>query len=101
MNSHSHPIGGKETLASSTEDESNFDAAVFNTAVDHCFEKLDKLVMRLHRYPLDAVTVAMGTYFQDLLGFLLDQRACTVDDVREFLREIESGVLEAQGPAEK
>jgi hypothetical protein len=96
-----HPIHARETPASSIDEESEFDAAVFDTAVQHCFERLDKLVERLHRYPLDAVIVAMGTYLQELLGFLLDERACTVDEVREFLRDIESGVLEAQGPAEK
>lgn len=92
-----HPIHEMEAPTSSIDDESTFDAAVFDTAVEHCFEKLDKLVMRLQRYGLDAVTVAMGTYLQELLGFLLDERACAVDDVRKFLRDIESGVLEAQG----
>ena len=76
------------------DDETTFDVAVFDTAVQHCFERLDRLVMRLHRYPLDAVTVAMGTYLQELLGVLFDEGACTVDDVREFLRDIESGILE-------
>lgn len=71
-----------------------FDIAVFDTAVQHCFERLDKLVMRPHRYPLDAVTVALGTYFQELLGVLFDDGACTVDEVRAFLHDIESGILE-------
>lgn len=71
-----------------------FNVAVFDTAVQHCFERLDKLVMRLHRYPLDAVTAALGTYFQELLGVLFDEGACTVEDVRAFLRDIESGILE-------
>ena len=90
-----YPIGGPDAPTSSTDDESSFNTAVFNTAVDHCFDKLDKLVMRLQRYPLDAVTVAMGTYFQELLGALFDDGACTVEEVREFLRDIESGILEA------
>jgi hypothetical protein len=87
-------VVGKDTPVSLMDDETSFDAAVFNTAVNHCFEKLDKLVMRLHRYPLDAVTVAMGTYLQELLGALFDEGACTVDDARAFLRDIESGILE-------
>lgn len=87
-------IHGEDTPASSMEDEITFDVAVFDTAVRHCFERLDKLVVRLHRYPIDAVTVAMGTYFQELLGSLFDNGACTVDDVRAFLRDIESGILE-------
>ena len=85
---------GEDTPTSSTDDEIAFDVAVFDTAVRHCFERLDKLVMRLHRYPLDAVTVAMGMYFQELLGALFDEGACTVDYVRAFLRDIESGILE-------
>jgi hypothetical protein len=48
-----------------------------------------------------AVVVAIGTYFEGLLGTMLDERQCTADDIRRFLRDIESGVLEAQGPAEK
>ena len=96
-----HPIHGEETPTSSTDDETSFDAAVFDTAVQHCFEKLDKVVMRLHRYPLEAVTVAMGTYLQELLGILLDEQQCTAGEVRELLRGIESGVLKAQGPTEK
>lgn len=99
MNDHSTP--GTETLASSIDDESEFDAAVLDTAVEHCFEKLDKLVIRLHRYPPAAVAVAIGTYLEGLLGALLDERQCTADDVRKFLRDIESGVLEAQFPAER
>jgi hypothetical protein len=89
-----HLIRGEETHTSSMDDETSFDITVFDTAVRNCFERLDKLVTRLHRYPLDAVPVAMGTYFQELLGAMFDDGACTVEDVRAFLRDIESGVLE-------
>lgn len=85
-----HLTHGKETPTSSRDEGTSFDAAVFDTAVQHCFEKLDKLVMRLHRYPIDAMMVAMGTYLQELLGVLLDEHACTGDEIREFLRDIES-----------
>lgn len=98
---NAHPIQARETATSSIDDESSFDAAVFDSAVEHCFEKLDKLVMRLHRYPLDAIIVAMGVYLGELLGALFDERQCTADDVREFLCDIESGVLGAHGPAER
>ena len=89
-----HLIHGEDAPTSSTDDDMAFNVAVFDTAVQHCFERLDKLVMRLHRYPLDAVTVAMGTYFQELLGVLFDEGACSLDDVRAFLRDIESGILQ-------
>lgn len=92
-----HRTHGEDTPTSSTDDEITFDAAVFDTAVQHCLERLDKLVMRLHRYPIEAVTVAMGTYFQGLLGALFDEGSCTVDGVRAFLRDIESGILEPKG----
>lgn len=98
---NNHPVNGTDISVSSTTDETSFDAAVFDTAVQHCFEKLDRLVARLHRYPLDAVTVAMGTYFQELLGALFDDGACSVDDVRAFLRDIESGILEPKAPVER
>lgn len=75
-------------------DESDDDAVV-----EECIEELDELVMSLDRYPPAAVAVAMSTYLEGLLGALLDGRQCTADEIRELLREIESGVLEEQPPA--
>jgi hypothetical protein len=57
--------------------------------------------MALDRYPPTAVAVAIGTYLEGLLGALLDERQCTADEVRELLREIESGVLQPQGPSKE
>ncbi len=73
----------------SLSDESDDEAVV-----EECIQELDELVMSLDRYPPAAVAVALGTYLEGLLGALLDERQCTPDDVRELLREIESGVLE-------
>jgi hypothetical protein len=87
-----HAIHGKETPLSPV-DESGDDAME-----EQCIEEL---VMNLDRYPPAAVAVAIGTYLEGLLGALFDERQCTADEVRELLREIESGVLEAQGRAEK
>jgi hypothetical protein len=70
-------------------DESDDDAVV-----EECIEELDELFMSLDRYPPAAVAVAIGTYLEGLLGALLDERQCTADDVRELLREIESGVID-------
>lgn len=67
--------------------------------VEECIEELDELVMSLDRYPPAAVAVALGTHLEGLLGALLDERQCTAEEIRELLREIESGVLEAQPPA--
>ena len=80
---------------------SRVDESDDEAVVEECIEKLDELVTSLDRYPPGAVAVAMGTYLEGLLGALLDERQCTPDEVRELLREIESGVLEAQGPAQK
>ena len=77
-------------------DESDNEAVI-----EECIEELDELVTTLDRYPPAAVAIAIGTYLEGLLGALLDERQCTADEVRELLREIESGVLEAQGQAEK
>jgi hypothetical protein len=63
--------------------------------VEECIEELDELVMSLDRYPPTAVAVAIGTYLEGLLGALLDEGQCTADEAREFLREIESGVIES------
>jgi len=77
-------------------DESDDDAVV-----EECLEELDELVMSLDRFPPTAVAVAMSTYLEGLLGALLDEGQCTADEVRELLREIESGVLEAQTPGKR
>lgn len=77
------------------------DAPGDEAVIEECIEELDELVMSLDRYPPAAVAVAIGTYLEGLLGALLDERQCTADDVRDLLREIESGVLENQGPAAK
>jgi hypothetical protein len=69
--------------------------------VEECIEELDELIMSLDRYPPTAVAVALSTYLEGLLGALLDERQCTADEVRELLREIESGVLTGQPPDEK
>ena len=69
--------------------------------VEECIQELDELVMSLDRYPPAAVAVAMSTYLEGLLGALLDEERCTAADVRELLREIETGVLEEQPPAER
>ena len=68
-----------------------------DTAVEECIEELEELAMSLDRYPPAAVAVAMGTYLEGLLGALLDERRCTAAEVRELLREIESGVIGAGG----
>jgi hypothetical protein len=69
--------------------------------VEECIGELEEFVMCLDRYPPAAVAVALGTYLEGLLGALLDERQCTADEVRELLREIESGVLQPQGSAKE
>ena len=63
-----------------------------DAVVEECIAELEELVMSLDRYPPTAVVVAMGTYLEGLLGALLDERQCTVDEIRDLLQEIESGV---------
>jgi hypothetical protein len=66
------------------------------SAVEECIQELDELIMGLDRYPPAAVAVAMSTYLEGLLGALLDEGQCTGEEIRELLREIETGVLEEQ-----
>jgi hypothetical protein len=77
------------------------DESADDPMVEECIEELDELVMSLDRYPPTAVAIAMGTYLEGLLGALLDERQCTADDAREFLREIESGVIESGIPEDE
>lgn len=72
-----------------------------DAVVEECIEELEELFMSLDRYPPTAVAVAIATYLEGLLGALLDERQCTADEIRELLREIESGVLAEQPPAKK
>ena len=78
---------------------SSLDEPDEDVVIEECIEKLDAFVTTLDRYPPGAIAVAMGTYLEGLLGALVDERQCTPHEVREFLREIESGILEGQGPA--
>ncbi|MGH8299251.1 MAG: hypothetical protein ACRES6_08185 [Steroidobacteraceae bacterium] len=71
-----------------------------DTVTEECIEELEELVMSLDRYPPTAVAVALGTYLEGLLGALLDERQCTAEEVRELLREIESGVIGSGIPEE-
>lgn len=66
--------------------------------IEECIEELDELVMSLDRYPPAAVAVALGTYLEGLLGALVDERHCTAEEVRELLREIESGAVDSSPP---
>jgi hypothetical protein len=80
----------------SLREESEDDAVI-----EECIQELDELVMGLDRYPPAAVAVALSTYLEGLLGALLDEHHCTTEEVRELLREIESGVLAEQSPARR
>jgi len=71
-----------------------------DAAVEECIEELDELLMSFDRYPPAAVAVAIATYLEGLLGALLDEGQCTTDEIRELLREVESGVL-AQPPPDR
>ena len=67
-----------------------------DTVVEECLQELEELFMSLDRYPPAAVAVAMATYLEGLLGALLDEGRCTAEEVRQLLREVESGVIESQ-----
>lgn len=67
-----------------------------DTVVEECLQELEELFMSLDRYPPTAVAVAMATYLEGLLGALLDEGRCTAEEVRQLLREVESGVIESQ-----
>jgi hypothetical protein len=72
-----------------------------DSMVEECIEELDELIMSLDRYPPTAVAIALGTYLESLLGALLDERQCTAEEAREFLREIEAGAIESSLPDEE
>ena len=62
-----------------------------------CIQELDEFVTRkLRRYPLDAIAVAATSFLASLLGALFDERQFTADEIRELLRELETGVLDPE-----
>lgn len=69
------------------------DESADESVVEECIKEIDELVTCLDRYPPGAVAVALGTYLEGVLGALLDEGQCTANEVRQLLREIESGVL--------
>ncbi len=81
------------SLAMFLTDDSGGDAMV-----EECIAELKEMIMSLERYPPAAVAVALSTYLEGLLGALLDERQCTAAEIRELLREIESGVIDAGPP---
>lgn len=85
---NNHPNRGKREIPEPGDD----------TVVDECIEELDEFIATLDRYPPGAVVVALATYLEGLVGAMLDEHQCTADEVREFLREIESSILQPQGP---
>lgn len=68
---------------------------------EECIEELDELIMSLDRYPAATVAVALSTFLEGLLGALLDEGQCTAEEIRELLREVESGVLEGSTPVKR
>jgi len=62
-------------------------------SIEECIEELDELIMSLERHPPWAVVDAMGTHLEALLRAMLAAGESSAQDVRDFLREIEHGVL--------
>jgi hypothetical protein len=91
---------GKE-IRMSLIHESGEDTARDESMIDECIEELDGLVMSLDRYPPAAVAVAMSACLAGLLGALIDESLITTEEVRELLREIESGTLDEPMPLER
>ncbi len=65
-----------------------------DTAIEGCIEELEELVAGLERYAPQVLAAAMATHLEALLHALRAEGACSAADVRELLREIETGALE-------
>jgi hypothetical protein len=62
--------------------------------IEECIEELEELVARLERYAPQVLAAAMATHLEALLHALRAEGACSAAEVRELLREIETGALE-------
>lgn len=70
------------------------DSTVDEGTLEECLDEINDFVQTMTRYPPRMIAVAMRSHLEVLLRAILECDLCTRDDVREFVRELEQGVLE-------
>jgi hypothetical protein len=62
--------------------------------MEECLDEINDFVQTLTRYPPRMIALAMRAHLEILLRAMLECDLCRRDDIKEFARELEQGVLE-------
>lgn len=63
------------------------------TALEQCIDEMDQFIDTLARYPPPVLAFALRSHLGALLRAMADERACSREDVRQFLVELEREAL--------
>ncbi len=63
-------------------------------AVEQCLDELNDFAGRMQHYSATALAVALRVHLESLLQALLEEKVCTREEVRDFLRELEREALQ-------
>jgi len=72
------------------------DTARSEGTVEECLDELNDFVAGLPRYSSTTLAVAMRVHLETLLQALLEEKVCTREEVRDFIRELERDALQYQ-----
>ena len=62
-------------------------------SLEQCIDEIDQFVATLDRYQEPVLAFALRAHLSALLRALVDSRACTREEVRQFLVELERETL--------
>ena len=62
--------------------------------MEECLDEINDFVQTLTRYPPRMIAVAIRAHLEILLRAMLECDLCRSDDIKEFARDLEQGVLE-------
>ena len=62
--------------------------------LEECLDEINDFVQTLTRYPPRMIAMGMRAHLEILLRTMLEFDLCRRDDIKEFVRELEQGVLE-------
>lgn len=62
--------------------------------VEECLDELNDLIAGLQRYSPTTLAVALRVHLETLLQSLLEEKVCTREEVRDFVRELERDALQ-------
>jgi hypothetical protein len=64
--------------------------------IEECVDKLGEFIATLTQFPAPVLAFALRVHLQALLRAALDNELCTAEQAREFLRDLQRDVLQAE-----